>query len=896
MLYVSAYVPNLELIPTSPYRKVYPGHLSVSVTDVLCDVTTTSKRKRRKINRMPGKFATLSHSCVGSISKTTKATTDSAWRIRKGDHIVAKEFTVVDEKKKLGTCILIVTEKETDAKAIQIQLVKKTGLSLGERQAALAAARRSTEVTVDMTGLKKIHAASYADVLREGLPPLTVSDLSGSHWAVGKSYDVTNWTHGPGEDADGFTGTLKFTGFDESSGMLDVRFDVLNTTIKFMPIEFAGVIEGFDDEESDPKEKAVDASINMLVISLEDMPNMLILSQRFPGSTPAKGAAVCHVLKLASKLVLPLTTEKLTTELGSSSPSRKRALATEYAAELEAQFRTYCRLTSITTIPVMPAIAAGEDWATSMASWIVTQTNSKRSGGLGDDLPRAGAMQKLSKDAPTWNIFLKRLGAAGALGFTAPEAEQAGPLALARSLDKTLERFGDKADAAAILPAVMTSADKLDADQLMDKFFDLRGTNTTVERESNQGKHEHSRRTTFVGVQAAIDTSGSETEQAARSVTLQAGMSIQDSPQEIKALKAIEDQVSNNDAMKKMIADASPDMQRILLWAENPCQVLSSRIEVQTLNSFACIRGQMAKNFRTTLLGDDAEEPNSKFIKAVDLIRTGMVNKVNLMNLLGEEGAWSMEEPLKAFHALPDGRATFLKAFQVLEQAWILARPLWASQILTFCQRLTTTVSECFKDGGNFLALCPWYRSVMRTVCKPTMLYATRQLNTPGAPPGVHVIKDQGSTWNISLQKAIAAIVQKNISMKTLDELGIGSTTDALSALEKENLALKKRLENLERRREPKREREPKGGGQRKESKKKTEYTKEAADKKADNKEKADNAKGKGSFDGRSRKAQEEHLSNTVGSKGGKDPCLYHFTKGWSCKKTAEECSRHHED
>jgi hypothetical protein len=324
--------------------------------------------------------------------------------------------------------------------------------------------------------------------------------------------------------------------------------------------------------------------------------------------------------------------------------------------------------------------------------------------------------------------------------------------------------------------------------------------------------------------------------------------------------------------------------------------VLSSRIEVQTINSIACIRGQMEKNFRTTLLGEDAEEPNGKFIKAVNLIRTGMVNKVNLLNLLGEDGAWSMEEPLKAFHTLPDSRATFMKAFQVLEQAWILARPAWASQILTFCQRLTTTVSDCFKDGGNFLALCPWYKSVMRTVCKPTMLYATRQLNTPGAAPGVHVIKDQGSTWNISLQKAIAAIVQKDISIKALDELGIGSTTDALSALEKENLALKKRLENLERKREPKREREPKGSGQRKETKKKTENTKEEAEKKAANKEKADNAKGKGSFDGRSRKAQEEHLSNTVGSKGGKDPCLYHHTKGWSCKKTAEECSRHHDD
>jgi hypothetical protein len=129
---------------------------------------------------------------------------------------VAKEFTVVDEKKKYGTCTLIVTEKETDAKAIQLQLVMKTGLSLVERQAALAAARRSTEVTVDMAGLKKIHAASYTDVLREGLPPLKVSDLSGSHWAVSKSYDVTSWTHGPGENADGSTGTLTFTGVGEA--------------------------------------------------------------------------------------------------------------------------------------------------------------------------------------------------------------------------------------------------------------------------------------------------------------------------------------------------------------------------------------------------------------------------------------------------------------------------------------------------------------------------------------------------------------------------------------------------------------------------------------------------------------------------------------------------------
>ena len=48
-----------------------------------------------------------------------------------------------------------------------------------------------------------------------------------------------------------------------------------------------------------------------------------------------------------------------------------------------------------------------------------------------------------------------------------------------------------------------------------------------------------------------------------------------------------------------MIADASHDMQRIFLWAENPSQVLSSRIDVQTINSISCIRGQMAKNFRT---------------------------------------------------------------------------------------------------------------------------------------------------------------------------------------------------------------------------------------------------------------------------------------------------------
>ena len=122
----------------------------------------------------------------------------------------------------------------------------------------------------------------------------------------------------------------------------------------------------------------MDANVNMLIISLKDMPNMLILSQRFPGPTPAKGAAVCDVLKLTSKLVLPLTTERLTTELDSSSPSRKRVLATEYAAELEEQCKTYCRSMSIATIPVMPAIAAGEDWATTMASWIVAASTNEQ--------------------------------------------------------------------------------------------------------------------------------------------------------------------------------------------------------------------------------------------------------------------------------------------------------------------------------------------------------------------------------------------------------------------------------------------------------------------------------------------------------------------------------------
>ena len=139
---------------------------------------------------MPGALNDMKLSCVGSITTTIKATTSESWRIRKGDYVVAKSLEIVDARNKKADCTIVVTASLQDAKAMQTQLVKLTGATLLQKQAGLAAARRAVQVTVDMTGLRKIHSNCVVDILRDGLAAIAIDDPVKDHWAVGNTYEV----------------------------------------------------------------------------------------------------------------------------------------------------------------------------------------------------------------------------------------------------------------------------------------------------------------------------------------------------------------------------------------------------------------------------------------------------------------------------------------------------------------------------------------------------------------------------------------------------------------------------------------------------------------------------------------------------------------------------------
>jgi hypothetical protein len=204
---------------------------------------------------------------------------------------------------------------------------------------------------------------------------------------------------------------------------------------------------------------------------------------------------------------------------------------------------------------------------------------------------------------------------------------------------------------------------------------------------------------------------------------------------------------------------------------------------------------------------------------------------------------------------MTDGLAMFFKAWQMVEQAWITAKPAWASQILSASQRLTTAVTECFEEGGDFTIICPWYRSVLRAWTKHAAAYASRMQSVVGLPPSISVITETNNPWNIQLRKDVAKMSQAAIADKRMDERDVGG----LSEVQRENAALKKRLDVLERK------------GRDRSSDKRPRETEEKADGKGDRKPKkvstadkktkeanvaaAKAAEGVGGFDGRSNRA-----------------------------------------
>ena len=79
--------------------------------------------------------------------------------------------------------------------------------------------------------------------------------------------------------------------------------------------------------------------------------------------------------------------------------------------------------------------------------------------------------------------------------------------------------------------------------------------------------------------------------------------------------------------------------------------------------------------------------------------------EINLLHLVGEQGAWLREDPLQVFGTLPDGESQFAVCLAKLQHTWALAKPNCAQQILKICTSIGTKVAK----NGLFDKLC-WRR------------------------------------------------------------------------------------------------------------------------------------------------------------------------------------------
>ena len=95
--------------------------------------------------------------------------------------------------------------------------------------------RKVVQITVDMTGLKKIHNNYVVDILRDGLEAIVIDDAVKDHWVVGNSYEVTDWIHGPG--LLGYSGTVDVTGYNKETDMLTLSSPALGTSEEYLNVD-----------------------------------------------------------------------------------------------------------------------------------------------------------------------------------------------------------------------------------------------------------------------------------------------------------------------------------------------------------------------------------------------------------------------------------------------------------------------------------------------------------------------------------------------------------------------------------------------------------------------------------------------------------------------------------
>ena len=397
-----------------------------------------------------------------------------------------------------------------------------------------------------------------------------------------------------------------------------------------------------------------------------------------------------------------------------------------------------------------------------------------------------------------------------------------------------------------------------------------------------------------------IDTSGTEYEVDERAHLLDTARSLEKGDKE--SMAAIAALVASNKAQGAMAKarEASSAVQRLLFSGVELDKAIANHVPQSLYTQLRDVRSCFARRVDAQFVQDSCE-PSALVQGANRLVRIGRMRKVRLLHYLDLEDSGTPESPLVSFAEFEDeiAKGRFSSAIRKMQRAWTYCQPEDTANIMDFCDALVDEVHKFRDSGVSWVDIGHWYKSVFAKVDHTAEEYARRaQSERLRGKPLASWVTDSTTKYakkmDLSKQEAIA----EKVAGSKLEELGadLRAAIDALKGKLGDN---EKKLAEAQRaaKEAAKQAGHNKNLGLSKKDKKALEAErKRAAERGAEERPPKQN-KGEqqqGTWDGKSRQKQMEHLTATLGTHKGKKPCVFFHTPGRECKNGAS-CAFYHE-
>lgn len=479
-------------------------------------------------------------------------------------------------------------------------------------------------------------------------------------------------------------------------------------------------------------------------------------------------------------------------------------------------------------------------------------------------------------------------------------------------LERAFEELGGEATPAAL--AAASPPNQMGADALLHMYMNLIHKWNAAQRRGGSGSTQPQRSQQPSGsvgnawsvasnqpvvqhVQVARhDSSGTELEQRERHNIMLAAQAVSCSQSDssfIANLSVLS--ATNASQVRVKAAQGSSDIQRLLLSGYEPHKALDSHVAPSLVAAVGDLRGTILREISNSW-GGEGFAPTSGQTKQIKHLLAGRHAMLDYHALLGKTGGSTIDDPLKPFKSDPHADKFYPSAVSSETHLWSLCAPEYQVAIVAFQTKRSEIVREAREQEVEWDSISEWDRDVRRKMDQVAEKYATRESLLRRGSPELKWLTDMSFKHNVTLagkvSQALAIKATREAAEKRQLERDVADKAEQ-KRLQEEMNSLRKQLKAIDDR-AAKRPRIGEGEGGK---------GKGAKGKGAGGRGNGGGRGGGGAGDpdasdkswgGRSRKDQQRHLLSSIGMKDGKYPCLFHFTEGRTCTKSAAECKGHH--